>query len=79
MLGHVPPLIRWVHGASLGNFLKLDCLRVHFKTLFKPISVILQASFSFILVISNVSILRDFFKHNMASLKVIHSFFFFVF
>ena len=29
----------------MGNFLKLDCLRVDFKAIFKPISVILQAIF----------------------------------
>ena len=34
-------------GASPGEFLKLDCLRMHFNAIFKSFSLILQAVFLF--------------------------------
>ena len=42
----IPPLIRGLsRGLSSEIFLKLDCLRVDFQAIFKPVSVILQTDF----------------------------------
>ena len=45
--GVISPLIGWIGGLPHEIFLKLGCLRMDFKTIFKPVSVILQAIFFF--------------------------------